>query len=185
MSGFRGSAGADRSSRLQRGDAVRLGRLGAAVGARLGRRGDRRWHARPAQHQPEHRPAPSAPRPAVRRAASRAPAVWLRSAAQTPFRGRRARTGCWQIPRGPRAAAPPRQVRRPGSTSTTRSRRTENESRGAWTGEFRLRGMSAKAFEHRERGDHRTGRVRDAADTASAQRIRLIREYRNGFRGAC
>jgi hypothetical protein len=32
---------------------------------------------------------------------------------------------------------------------------------------------------YRERGDHRTGRVRDAADTASAQRIRLVRGYRN------
>ena len=42
----------------------------------------------------------------------------LRLAAQTSPRGRRARTGCWQIARGPRAAAPPRRARRPVSTST-------------------------------------------------------------------
>ena len=103
------------------------------------------------------------------------------AAAQTRFRGRRAMTGCWQIPRGPRAAAPPRRARRPGSTSTTRSRRTENGSRAAWTRSSAFAGYLQRPLSHRERGDHRIGRVRDAADTASAQRIRLIREYRNGF----
>jgi len=38
---------------------------------------------------------------------------------------------------------------------------------------------SALAGSNWERGDHRTGRVHDAADTAGAQRIRLNREYRN------
>jgi hypothetical protein len=44
-----------------------------------------------------------------------------------------------------------------------------------------LAGVSAKAWSNWERGDHRTGRFRHASDTASALRIRLDREYRNGF----
>ena len=49
------------------------------------------------------------------------------------FRAPRATTECWQIPRAPRAAMPRRRARTPVSTSTTRSRRTENGSPGAWT----------------------------------------------------
>ena len=58
---------------------------------------------------------------------------WISFAAQKPVRGSHATTECWRIPRERRAATPRRRVRTPVSTSTTRSRRTENESPGAWT----------------------------------------------------
>src|ERR1700716_4715833 len=90
----------------------------------------------------------------------------------------------WQIPREPRAAAPPRRARRPVPTATTRARRTENESQGAWRGEFRLRRVFAKALEHRETRLAQNCRVRDASEAASAQGIRRFDNtatYPRGF----
>ncbi len=56
---------------------------------------------------------------------------------------------------------------------------------GSMDAEFRLRediaGYLQRPLSRRERGDDRTGRVRDAAGTAGAQRIRLIQGYRNGL----
>src|SRR4030095_12765876 len=86
-----------------------------------------------------HRPAPPAPQAAARRAAAPAQAVRVRSVVETSFRGSHANSDYWQIPHERHAVAPPRQARRPVSTSRTRSRRTENENLGAWKGEFRLR----------------------------------------------
>ena len=106
--------------------------------------------------------------------------VWL--CAKIGFSEPRATTECWQIPRAPRATTPRRQVRTPVSTSTTRSRRTENESPGAWTPSSAFAG-SAKALSQRERGDDRIRRVPNAAGTASAQRIRLISRIPQRFRG--
>ena len=70
----------------------------------------------------------------------------LRSAGQISAPAPRARRRCWQIPRGPRAAGPPHRARTPGPTSTARSRRTENGSRGAWT-RFPPSQGAGKAFE--------------------------------------
>ena len=161
---------AKRSLRLQRGDRLGFGR----------RRGGRRLLGRLAGDVVLR----LLREPACRRAASPAPASWLRPAARTSPRERRAMTGCWRIPRGPRAATPPRQVRRPGSTSTTRSRRTENGSRGALTRIPPSRDILRRPLSHRERGDHYTGRVRDAADTP-ARANQAGSRIPQRFRGAC
>ena len=68
--------------------------------------------------------------------------------------GRRpSRAEGWQIPHARRATGPRRQARTPGSTSTARSRRTGNESRGAWTRVPPSLDVW-RAIEPRERGDH-------------------------------
>ena len=72
---------------------------------------------------------------------------------ETWSRGRRARRRCWRTARGRRAAAPRRRARTPVSTSTGRSRRTENESRAAWKAKFRLRVVLRRLSSIRERGD--------------------------------
>ena len=114
-------------------------------------------------------PALSPPRPVARRAASpervlsngslssglEKQVLGFRSAAQKPVRGSHATTACWQIPRERRAATPRRRVRTPVSTSTTRSRRTENESRGAWTPVPPSRDRLRRPLSQRERGDDR------------------------------
>ena len=78
------------------------------------------------------RPAASRP-PADRRAAGPASASGRRSAGQTPARAAPVATEGWQIPHARHATGRRRQARKPGPTSTARSRRTGNENRGAWT----------------------------------------------------
>jgi len=60
-------------------------------------------------------------------------------------------TGCWQIPHAPRAAGPPRQARRPGSTSSTRSPRTEKRKPGSMKRRIPPFAFVSlrRAFEHR------------------------------------
>jgi|SRR5579863_323633 len=73
------------------------------------------------------------PEPAHRRATWPGRVVWPRPAGRTSLREPFAMQGCLRIPRVPLAATPPRQAQKPGATATTRSQRTENESRGALT----------------------------------------------------
>jgi len=104
----------------RRGGRHRLG-LGAA---------NVRWHARPAQQQPEQGSAPSAPRPPVRPAATRAPAVCVLCCANTASGPRPGRVA-GKIPREPRAAGPPRQAQRQDRHRQHDGGETENESTGA------------------------------------------------------
>ena len=102
----------------------------------------------------EHLRLPSAPL-AHRCAAVPASVVWgSRFAARTSFPGVRAAPVCWQIPHGPRATAPRHRARRPVSTSTIRSRRTENGSRATWRADSAFAGFLQRPLSHRERGDH-------------------------------
>jgi hypothetical protein len=91
--------------------------------------------AQPAPQPRAHRQA----RAVARRAAAPAQALWVRSVAETSFRGPHAKTDYWQIPHERCAVAPPRQARGPVSTLRRGSRRTENGNLGAWKGEFRRR----------------------------------------------
>ena len=100
---------------------------------------------------------------------------------QTPARAAPAATGCWQIARARRAAAPPRQARRPEPTSTARSRRTENENREAWTRVPPCREV-CRAVDA-EGNAVTTGRT--ICTGIRARRIRPIREYLNVSNAVC
>ena len=76
------------------------------------------FRARPHERDPAAQPAPTRTSlgPVLQRQVLQRQVVWLRVAAQMSFRASHAMMDCWQLPRAPRAAAPPRQARRSKST---------------------------------------------------------------------
>ena len=131
----------------------------------------------------QRRPKPSAPRAAVRTAASPERALRLRFVAQTPVRESACQDGVlanssWAARSSAAAPSPKTSTEIDKTIATNKNRKPGSMERLIPPARGYLRRLSSVG----ERGDHRIGRVRDASDNASAQQIRLIQEYRNGFR---